>query len=267
MSVVIPSLRAAIAVPPWAKNVLWRNARAVPSLDLRFADNKSLVDAVTGASLITFTRASSGTYVGSDGVLRTAAIDVPRFDHNPTTGESLGLLVEEQRTNLLLRSEEFDNASWTKLGATVSANTQTAPNGTTSADSLIETATTGLHVVFQDTTASPLVTQTLSVYAKANQRIRVSLQAAEAGTNNAVAATFNLSTCAVVSQSNSGTGSGASASIVAVGNGWCRCTVTGIPSTTGTAIRSHVYLANDANQINYTGNGTSGLFIWGAQLE
>jgi hypothetical protein len=76
----------------------------VPSLDLRFADNKSLADAVTGASLVTFTRASSGTYVDSAGVLQTAATDVPRFDHNPTTGESLGLLVEEQRTNLLLNS-------------------------------------------------------------------------------------------------------------------------------------------------------------------
>ena len=99
MSVVIPSLRAAVAVPGWAKNALWRNARAVPSLDLRFADNKSLVDAVTGASLITFTRASSGTYVDSAGVIQTAITDVPRFDHNPTTGESLGLLPEEQRTN------------------------------------------------------------------------------------------------------------------------------------------------------------------------
>ena len=99
MSVAIPSLRAAIAVPPWGKNELWRLARAVPSLDLRFAGNKSLVDAVTGASLITFTRASSGTYVDSAGVIQTAATDVPRFDHNPTTGESLGLLVEEQRTN------------------------------------------------------------------------------------------------------------------------------------------------------------------------
>ena len=58
--------------PGWVKNELWRRARAVPSLDLRFAENKSLVDATTGASLVTFTRASSGTFVGSDGVLRTA---------------------------------------------------------------------------------------------------------------------------------------------------------------------------------------------------
>ena len=84
---------------PWVKNSLWTAARAVPSLDLRFADNKSLVDAVTGAQLVTHTRASSGTFVGSNGVLQTAVTDAPRFDHNPTTGESLGLLVEEARTN------------------------------------------------------------------------------------------------------------------------------------------------------------------------
>jgi len=62
-------------------------------LDLRFALQKTL------DPRITFTRASTGTYVGSDGLIATAATDAPRFDHNPTTGESLGLLVEEARTN------------------------------------------------------------------------------------------------------------------------------------------------------------------------
>ena len=103
----------ALTVPGWVKDALWRSAQAIPSLDLRFAENKSLTDAVTGASLVTFTRASSGTFVGSDGVLQTAAIDVPRFDHNPTTGESLGLLVEEQRTNLLLNSGTLSTQSVT----------------------------------------------------------------------------------------------------------------------------------------------------------
>jgi hypothetical protein len=90
--------------PAWAKDELSRRARAVPSLDLRFAENKSLVDSVSGQNLITFTRASTGTYVDSDGVIRSAANDVPRFNHNPLTGECLGLLVEEQRQNLLLNS-------------------------------------------------------------------------------------------------------------------------------------------------------------------
>lgn len=103
----------ALTVPGWVKDALWRRARAVPSLDLRFADNKSLVDAATGASLVTFTRASSGTYVDSAGVLQTATTNEPRFDHNPTTGESLGLLVEEARTNLLLNSGTLSTQSVT----------------------------------------------------------------------------------------------------------------------------------------------------------
>jgi hypothetical protein len=71
----------------------------VPSLDQRFAQDRSLIDAVSGQQLIIFTRASDGTFVGSNGLIQTAGTNVPRFDHNPLTGESLGLWVEEQRTN------------------------------------------------------------------------------------------------------------------------------------------------------------------------
>jgi hypothetical protein len=107
-----PVFRYALT-PGWANNSLWRAARAVPSLDLRFAESKSLVDATTGQSLVTLTRASSGTYVGSDGLIKTATTNEARFDHNPTTGESLGLLVEEQRTNLLLNSATLSTQSVT----------------------------------------------------------------------------------------------------------------------------------------------------------
>jgi hypothetical protein len=91
--------RRILGFAPWLKDPLWRKSQAAPSLDLRFADNKSLVDAVSGQNLITFTRASSATFIDSTGTLRTAATNEPRFDHDPITGESLGLLVEEQRTN------------------------------------------------------------------------------------------------------------------------------------------------------------------------
>jgi hypothetical protein len=79
-------------------------AGQVPGLDLNFAQNKSLIDDYSGTTLVTFTRASTGTFVGSNGLIQTATTNEPRFDHNPTTGESLGLLVEEARTNLLLNS-------------------------------------------------------------------------------------------------------------------------------------------------------------------
>jgi hypothetical protein len=99
MSLVVPSLRGIVASPPWAKNELWRKALAVPTLDLRFADSKSLTDAVSGQNLIDFTRSGDGTYVDSDRLIKVALANEPRFDHDPETGESLGLLIEEQRTN------------------------------------------------------------------------------------------------------------------------------------------------------------------------
>ena len=75
------AFRAAIApggvlAGPGVTNELWRRARAVPSLDLQFADRKSLVDATTGSNLVTFTRASSGTYVGSDGLIKTQRLQL-----------------------------------------------------------------------------------------------------------------------------------------------------------------------------------------------
>ena len=92
-------------------------AGQVPNLDLNFAQNKSLIDDYSGTTLVTFTRASSGTFVGSDGVRQTATTNEPRFDHNPTTGESLGLLVEEARTNALLNSATLSTQSVTVAAA------------------------------------------------------------------------------------------------------------------------------------------------------
>ena len=100
VSLIGPQLASARTLPyTTLGNPFWDLAGATPSLDLRFAENKSLVDAVSGQNLVTFTRASSGTFIDSQGLIQTAAENVPRFTHDPVTGESLGLLVEEQRTN------------------------------------------------------------------------------------------------------------------------------------------------------------------------
>ena len=263
MSVVIPSLRAAVAVPGWAKNELWRNARAVPSLDLRFANNKSLVDAVTGQQLVTHTRASSGTFVDSAGVLQTASTDVPRFDHNPTTGESLGLLVEEARTNLLVRSEEFDDATWAKTASSVTANAVAAPNGTTTADTLIEDTSTGTHAILRSTTALISTIYTFSVYAKAAsgvRSLRVFIPASIFGTNGTALFDIQAGTTGSI------TGAVASSNIVALANGWYRCSATTAASTAAVAGNFTIQLATGAT-VSYTGDGTSGIHLWGAQVE
>jgi hypothetical protein len=153
---------------PWSGNALWTAARAVPSLDLCFADKKDLICASSSRQLVTFARASSGTYTDSAGVLRTAATDVPRFDHNPLTGESPGLLVEEQRTNLLIRSEEFDNAPWNPQSAapTVTANTAISPSGTLTADT-ITFAAADSRIQGDQIPVTAGVSYTFSVYVKA----------------------------------------------------------------------------------------------------
>jgi hypothetical protein len=108
-----------------------------PSLDLNFAANKSLIDDISGNNLITFSRASTGTFVGSDGLIQTAASGVPRFDHTGATGESLGLLVEEARTNIATYSTDFSQAVWAKSNSTITANAATAPDGTLTASLLL----------------------------------------------------------------------------------------------------------------------------------
>ena len=106
-----------------------------PTLDLNFAKNKSLIDTVTGRNLVTFTRsqtARGATYVGADGLIKTAAANEPRFDHNPTTGESLGLLVEEARTNLRTLSTDF-SSGWGFNDNVTIASGQTSPTGDSTA--------------------------------------------------------------------------------------------------------------------------------------
>ena len=101
-----------------------------PSLNLNFARSKTL------DPRITFERASVGTYVDENGLIKTAAADEARFDHDPATGESLGLLIEESRTNLITYSEDISNAAWAKTGslAPITNNGAISPDGLQTAD-------------------------------------------------------------------------------------------------------------------------------------
>lgn len=214
------------------------------SLNLQFAGASSL------DPRITFTRASSGTYFDSAGVLQTATTNTPRLTYNPSTLAALGLLIEEQRTNLLTYSEQFDNAAWTKSNATVTANATTAPDGTVTADKLVEDTTFNQHISGQFIgTVSVGDTYTISCYIKAAGRT----QAALTSYGEAYVA-FDLSAGTVIQ----GTGQ-----IQSVGNGWYRCSA----AFTKTNTTGNFYVLTWNNSNMYTGNGTSGIFIWGAQVE
>jgi len=245
--------------PGTGDNLLYSQA-GTPALDLRFASTKSLTDYVSGQNRVTFTRASSGTFVGSDGVLQTAVTNAPRFDHNPATGESLGLLVEEARTNVWLYSEQFDQwFNGTTL--TVTANAGTSPNGTTTANKIIPSVVSGNHYVTNFATRGS-GTFTFSVYAKANGYPRLGLRVYD-GTAYQIKVTFDLSAGTVVLL-ESGT-----ASITPVGNGWYRCSGTGTSASgnmgavAGWVIES--LPTTTTVQQSFAGDGTSGALLWGAQ--
>lgn len=202
--------------------------------------------------------------------LLTAAAGAPRFTHDPITNDSLGLLIEEARANLLLRSEEFQT-TWTIAGtAGVVTNGIAAPDGATTADKFVlgNTVTSGNASVYQDVT-KPAVSAayTASVYVKAGEfnSLRVLIRDA-ASSSNFVQAYFNLATGAIAQAGNaSGTFTAASAAIASVGNGWYRVSVTGTSSTeTGLSLRLLSYQDGTGTA---TGNGYSGIYVWGAQLE
>jgi hypothetical protein len=230
----------------------------VPSIDLRLAGNKSLVDAVTGQQLVTNTRASSGTFVDSAGTLQTAATNEPRFDHNPATGESLGLLVEEARTNLLLRSEEFDNAAWTKVGVTISGNSIASPSGAITADTLVEDTSTGTHRCLISATIANTTIYTVSAYAKAAGRTHVRLAL---GSGLAGELTANLSSGTVAASSGA-----TNPTVQSVGNGWYRISFT-LAASSSTSGQIQLQLIQGTSTTSYTGDGASGVYLWGAQLE
>jgi hypothetical protein len=186
-----------------------------------------------------------------------APANVPVFDHNPTTGEALGLSVWEARTNLLLRSQEFQT-TWGATRSTVSVNQLIAPDGTVSADKLIANTDNNTHFVGQNVALVSGTTYTVSSFVKAAEYSQVRLQTT--GTANWAQAFFDLTNGTVISNSV-----GAGAEIRSVGNGWFRISVRGVADLTGSSTISLAPAV--AGSAIFTGDGTSGIYIWGAQLE
>lgn len=203
---------------------------------------------IWGAQLSVGPRALSYTPTTS------AAVYGPRFDYDPVSMAPKGLLVEEQRTNLLTYSEQFDNATWVKGSSTVTANAAASPDGTVTADKLVESAITDVHFARQDVTTTAQ-SYTFSVFAKAAERSWLQLN----NTTVAGSAFFDIANGVV------GTTSSATATITPAGNGWYKCTITVTATAAANAWR--IYLASSNGTTSYTGDGTSGIYIWGAQLE
>ena len=191
----------------------------------------------------------------------------PRFDYDPVTLAPKGLLIEEQRTNLLLQSAEFDNAVWGKSNSTVTANAATAPDGTATADYVVR-ASTVASVTLQRTGLgiTGIQTHTASIYAKAataGNNLGLRLQGTFPSRADVV---VNLLTGAVLfSAAVNFTLVGTAVSNA--GNGWYRISITATSDSTGIDrfITGPTAVANGSWESSST--TLSDAYLWGAQLE
>lgn len=205
---------------------------------------------------MTVVRATTATRVNASGLIESVAVNIPRLDYLNSACPSL--LVEPQRTNVQTYSEDFSNAIYLQIGATITTNTNVSPDGNTTADRLTEDTSTGFHCI--DILNPPVVagSYTVSVFVKANGRTKFQILGFFALTGN-VNFDLTLGTATTTAPALNG-------KIENYGNGWYRCSAT---FTNLTVVGSQILfnILNDAGSNSYTGNGTSGLILWGAQVE
>ena len=168
------------------------------------------------------------------------------------------------RRNILAYSEQMDNGYWTLSAATVTANAGTAPNNTVTADNIIENTATTNHFLAKNITWVSGNSYTLSVYVKrpgaSTRNVRIYFPTTQFG-GVASGGFFDTSTGAVISSEG-----GVSTTTQSVGNGWFRFSISKAATASATSAFI-IYVVPTAGTYSYTGDGVSGLSLWGTQLE
>ena len=233
-----------------------------PSLVMDFVrrechrQNGGVLEPVDLNSFMTFTRASTATYTGPDGLLKTAGVNEPRYDYDPVTGECKGLLVEEQRTNLLTSSTNLTLWPVTNNAAYVTKEGVVGPGGALDTYTLWEVSgVSDVHQVSQNVALSENTNYTASVFAKVGGQDVVQLGITPK-TGVTKTTSFNLTTATVTADASH------TSSMVHVGNGWYRCSTT-FNSLSGTAT-TLVRIRTGNGGVGIAGNS---VHLYGPQLE
>ena len=217
------------------------------------------------ASMYTFTRASAATIIDIDGTVREVGVDVPRLVQYDGEGNALGLLIEEQRTNLVTYSEQFDNAGWIQVRLTVTANAVAAPDGTVTADKLVEDSGITNTRVLANASISTLAASTVSVascFAKRADTDRfLQFVVNDSSASARHLGVFDLST------GTSDSVAGVATSVEAFPDGWFKCIAVFTSSASTNNLQLRIADSFTTTDSIYSGDGTSGIYIWGAQLE
>lgn len=244
-----------------------RNAgiRVVTSADAVYAWGAQLQ---TGSTATTYTRNFGGLFP-------------PRFDYNPITLAPRGLLMEEQRANQLTYSEDITNGVWLMLGtagASRAANAAVSPDGATTADRYSVGTGTGAWYIANYANQSIVSGQayTFSVYIKANGLNFVFIRPHNNNGNFGASGFIVSLTDGTITYPSAPTAPGSIGTATNVGNGWWLITATSTANlTTATSGGPGIWPCNGTafsapgggGPASFTGDGTSGVFIWGAQLE
>ncbi len=203
---------------------------------------------VDGSGDMTFSRGSEATRVREDGLIENVLSNTPRL--NWLNSNCPSLLLQPQKTNLQIRSEEFDNAAWTKSRTTITANDTISPNGELTADKITGDGT-GTSYVYDEISLTNGNTYTISIFVKPIINISSFAINVFGGVGTADFDLFNKTV-------NSTTGDFTSAKIEDYGNGWLRCSaVMTLSSSTGT--RNIGYGLFDFNGDQF--------YLWGTQVE
>jgi hypothetical protein len=226
-----------------------------------------------GAVQQEFNRPSEGRYRDSSGVIQTATDGwqngVRGLRHAHYIGLDRTTLLEKGSTNLLTYSEDMTNGVWNTVNSSVSSNVAVAPDGATTADKLVEDNTTNLHRLRNDyvgpVPSDPTAIHTASIYAKAVERDEVQFFIFQSVTGHRIGARFNLTTGTIVSSTTTGATSTLE-HIEDVGNGWYRLMLAGT-FTTADSLSQYIDLYDAGGNQSYVGDGTSGVLLWGSQLE
>jgi hypothetical protein len=220
----------------WSGTFKYISSRATYDSTFRF------VDITTGGTVATIIGAPRLNKVPGNHALQATSASRPTV---------------QARANLLTYSEQFDNAAWGKTNGAVTANGAVAPDGTTTADAFIENTAAGNHYIGQ----SPTVlagSHTFSVYYKLASGTR-NIALYHAGVNQG--RQFDASGNSSAGAFNAPAGF----AVTAVGNGWYRASIT--VSLTASSSEFRLWYSDASNALSYTGDGTSGYYLWGAQVD
>lgn len=206
-----------------------------------------------GTGDMTFARAgNTATRVNASGLIEAVNADIPRLDY--LGGGCPKLLLEPQRTNLFLQSNDISNAAWDKIGLSITSNNAISPQGTQNAGLLTATGGQTIHDFYQAFTSDSTGNCTISVFFKKNTQryFYISINRISIA-GDFVVGVFDVDNKTFTTYNNGGF-TNLNCKVEDYGNGWVRCIVSATCTTVSTSMYTFIGFNNSAN---YQNTGTS----------